>query len=529
MTRDSLNELHTLLSAVVDGTASEMQCADLTKRLAEDAEARRFYLRYLDMSAGLMGRVPPVPASSTRRGPWFAILTSSLMAASLLVGWFVSASARRNETPAIDGSVPSAGSTLPLGYVATILSASPTATLNDQPISPGMRLLPAAYVLANGSLEIQFDGGSRILFDGTSRFSLVSRRRVTIEQATFLFRGDPSCETIEIATPRSILRDIGTEYAAVIDGALEEVHVSDGSVQRSAEGHSSPSLTELIEAGAARRYESLSQRGVAIPLNAALIALSLDAPVAADESDNPTAYDGFKQGADGIQGLQSGYGWSGPWLSRKDSSLRLCSPGLAGEGSVSLRHAPPGSDGSDGNVSAAHRRLDTPIDLSKDGIYYLRYLVRRGPVGKKREHRAMIVLRTHGVSLDDEERNLSLIQIALRKHDSALVRLGEAVSRASLPQVPDQTYAVVAKIVAGSTKPDQVLVRLMAIDQLAEPDEPSDWSLVSDSVETDMLLDTLSLESTSDGQIEFGDICIGPSWKSVSLPRTPLLSKGTPQ
>jgi hypothetical protein len=77
---------------------------------------------------------------------------------------------------------------------------------------------------------------------------------------------------------------------------------------------------------------------------------------------------------------------------------------------------------------------------------------------------------------------------------------------------------VVAKIVAGSSQPDQVLVSLIAADRLAGSAEPTEWSLVSEDVDSDHRFDKLSLEFTSGGQIALGDLCIGPTWAAVAQP-----------
>jgi hypothetical protein len=156
--------------------------------------------------------------------------------------------------------------------------------------------------------------------------------------------------------------------------------------------------------------------------------------------------------------------------------------------------------------------------LSQDGIWYVRFLVRRGRVIAKDEHRATVVLRKRGLAVQEELEQNALIQIALRKDDTAMVRVADTLTRVSLPQAPGQTYAVVVKIVAGRVKPEQVLVRLMTADRLADSEEPAEWSLVSDSVQTDLRLDQVSLECVSRGRIEFGDLLIGPTWQSVATP-----------
>jgi hypothetical protein len=197
--------------------------------------------------------------------------------------------------------------------------------------------------------------------------------------------------------------------------------------------------------------------------------------------------------------------------------LQIASPGLSGDGSAAVVHDGAAKAAAELR-SAAHRKLDVPIDLSTDGIWYVRFLVRRGPAPPRDEHRALIVLRTRGLTTQEEIDQSALVQIALRKHDGVFLRVADTLTRASLPQVPDQTYGVVAKIVAGRSQPDQVLVSLMAADRLAGSAEPTEWSLVSEEVDSDLRFEKFSLEFTSGGQIAVGDLCIGPTWASVAQP-----------
>lgn len=519
MNRPARDHLHSLLSAVVDGTATDDQFAELSQRLASDAEARRFYVRYLDMNAALLGRTASPSEVPRRRAPWAAIVTS-LVAASLLLAWLVAPAARREERPASAEPVEVAvEDAVTRGYVATIASGGTGAVLNGEPVTKGMRLGPGPYALTAGAIDIQFDGGARLLFEGESRFTLHSRRSVAIERATFVFRGDQTCEPIDIATPHSVFRDIGTRYAAVIDARSEEVHVADGAVRRTSENSHDPIRQELITAGAGRRYESGGAGGAAIPLDAALVARSVAGRPRVAGDARPSAADDFHDGGERIGGAASGIGWLGPWVSHKGfPELRLVSPGLARESSMAVLHEASGSPATD-RKTAAHRRLQSPIDLSQDGIHYLRFLVRRGPTLPKDEHLAMVVLRTYGLTEQEEIDRSSTIKIAVQGDEGALIRFADTCARASLPQISGQTYAVVAKIVAGRTKPDQVLMRVMAAERLGGSSEPIDWSVVSESIDTDMRLDQVSLEFVSRGRAELGDVCIGPTWESVARPR----------
>jgi len=450
--------------------------------------------------------------------PWLAFV-SSLMAASIVFALLVM------PPPQGDGGRQLAGPTeiasgdgTPSSYVATVTAASADAILDGDPVRVGMRLTSGPYCLMNGGMGIRFDGGASVLLEDSARFTIHSRRSLEIDQGTMVFEGDQTCESIEVVSPHSVFRNIGTRYAAVIDAQGEELHVAEGAVRRTAGEGGEATRHELVEAGTGRRYGASAAEATSIPLDQALVARSLDDEAQAGSDAGPTVTDGFHGGGDRLRGTNSGIGWLGPWEAHKDS-LQLASPGLSGAGSVAVVH-----DGSGGHTGArrgaANRKLETPIDLSQDGIWYLRFLVRRGPVTSG-EHRAMVVLRTRGLTEAEELERNTLIQIALRRTDSVLVRLADSFTRASIPQVPGQTYAVVAKIVAGRAQPDQVLVSVMAADRLTGSTEPAEWSVVSESVDSDMRLDRLSLESVSSGVIAIGDICIGPSWSSVAQPLDP--------
>lgn len=516
--------LHGLVSAVVDGTITEAQAAQLTRMLESDPEARRFYIRYLDMSAALSGGADLPPVVRSQWGSWPAIAASlaavSLIAASLLVAWMsprVGPDVGRG-VPASESAARSVEPSATPGYVATIISISDDALLNGRTVSAGTRLIPGPYEVAKGKVTVQFDGGARVFFEGRPSFTLRSRRAMTVHRGTFVFQGDRFSESIEIVTPHSVFKNMGTRYAAVIDAHGEELHVAEGSVRRTTSVDAQPKRQEFIEAGAGMRYGAANGRWEPIPLDAALVDRSFDSVSADRSGDVPTVVDDFRgEGAERgeIDKLRSGSGWSEPWRSQR-GSLRIVSPGLTGAGSFAVRHDGSGKPAE--RRSAAHRRFEQPIDLSRDGVSYLRFLVRRGPQVGKDEHRVMAVLRSGRLTTEQEVEQGALIQVAFRKDDIAMVRIADALTRVSLPQIPGETYAVVIKIVSGSINPEQVLVRLMSADRLAGSEEPAEWSVVSESVSTDMKIEQLSFECNSAGSIEFGDVCIGPTWKSVTGP-----------
>lgn len=517
MNRPIQETLFGILSAVADGTASEAQVDELTRLLQSDAEARRFYVRYMDMHAALASGNLPRGNVRGRRTPW-GFMVASLLAASLLVAWI--AVSRLKPGALGDGAQASRmAEAAPAGYVATIASCSADAILDGKAAAPGARLTLRSYHLTAGNANIRFDGGARILLEGSTRFEIHSRRVMRIDEGTFVFHGDQTCESIEVITPHSVFKNIGTRYAAVVDSLREEVHVAEGAVRRTTGSDTEPKRHELIEAGVGRRYGLSGDSGESIPLDGVLVARSLDTGTPMASADSAVAMDDFRGGAARIDGLNSGTGWIGPWESRR-GDLRLSSPGLSGGDSSALVHDGTAKDAAAWR-SAAHRKLGSPVDLSADGMYYVRFLVRRGPAAPRDEHRATLVLRLRGLTTQEELDQGTLIQIALRKHDGVLLRVADTITRASIPQVPGQAYAVVAKIVAGRSEPDQVLVSVMAADRLEGSAEPAEWSLVSEGVDSNLRLDKLSLEFASGGRIDVGGLCIGPTWAGVTQPLEP--------
>jgi hypothetical protein len=514
MNRSDRDSLYALLSAVVDGTASEEQVVELTRLLQSDSGARRFYVRYMDMHAALSSGQLPRATVRAHRTPWVAIV-ASLIAASLLVAWLVVPPTRRGGGGDRAGELEIAvAKAVPAGYVATVASASTDAVLDGKAVVPGVRLTPGAYHLTAGGVSIRFDGGARILLEGNSRFAIDSRRAMKVHKGTFVFHGDQTCESIEIVTPQSVFKNIGTQYAAVIDSQREEVHVAEGAVRRTTGDADDKAQHELIEAGAGRRYDVADAKAESIPLDGELVGRSLEKGSPDASPSRPNVVDDLRGDSALLDGLKSGSGWVGPWGSPR-GDLRVSSPGLSGERSAAVVH-----DGAASAElkSAAHRQVQDPIDLGSDGISYVRFLVRRGPAPPQGEHLALVVLRMRGLTTQEEIGQSALVQIALRKHDGVFLRVADTLSTASIPQIPGQTYAVVAKIVAGRSQPDQVLVSLIAADRLAGSAEPTEWSLVSEDVDSDLRFEKLSLEFTSGGQIAIGDLCIGPTWASVAQP-----------
>ena len=195
--------LHEILSAVCDETATAEQIERLAERLRSDAATRRFYVRYLDMH-GRLNTLPALEddaadAPHAQRIPasrWPAVW-GSFGAAVTIAAFLLGGQMWKPADPAPEQAGPAVRP-----YVATIIDASPTSLLNGKSATPGARLAPDRFHLTGGSCTLRFDGGAQLFFDDSASFSIVSRNALHIDQAAFAFRGDVTCESILITTPR---------------------------------------------------------------------------------------------------------------------------------------------------------------------------------------------------------------------------------------------------------------------------------------------------------------------------------------
>jgi hypothetical protein len=524
-------ELQELLTGVCDETLTADQAARLAERLRREPAARRFYVRYLDMHARLLGLPglaavsdaserainPATVAAPLRRVARLVVPLAAVSVAALGLAMILRRPVGDREPPAVMvATVPPAlvTSDPPAtagAYVATVAAASPDARFGGRRVVVGARLLPAAFEVTAGSVTVRFDGGAEIFFDAGSRFRITSRRSLDVAEGAFVFQGDATCEPLAITTPQATLVDVGTQYAAVVKQGAEELHVVDGAVRRSVAGPMA-GPEEFVPAGVGRAYDDRAPQGRIIPIDAALVERSVHAAESPSVALPPDADDDFGTADESIDGLAGGQGWRGGWVAHRGLPPFAVAPsGLGPDGSGGIVHRSGGS-------RAAHRILEQPIDLGTDGVRYVRYLVRREADLPGDNNLAMLVLRKHGLTVEEELSQQSFVQLAVCRDDTvALKFLGESVrSSAVLP--PGATMAVVAKVVSGREQPDQIFLRVMPAERLADR-EPEAWTAVTASVATDFVFDQVSVEVVSRGTVWIDDIAVGPSWASIALPR----------
>jgi hypothetical protein len=564
MTPELWLELQRLLSGLCDGELTDVQQARLEEVLRDDAECRRLYLQYIDMHARLLVHprfsIAPVlsfdqrqesrPATTVgapaprsdyrarsgrgRRGLrvalHYVVVAAGTLAASLLAQVFwLGARAPQNGRPGPLQSLAAQGP----GYVATL-----TQTANcvwesaGQPGRAGSRLLPGELRLQEGVAKLHFDSGSDLVIEGPALLRVDSSSAATVLRGKVVFQADETAASFTLRTPSSRLVHLGTEYAVVVDADHEEVHVFDGEVHRTATMANGSAEPERLMAGQARRYEpTVEGAGRAVLLDEERFQREVRG-LLPDPAAGLLAYEGFDyRDAEVLRAGQAngGTGWITPWkgfarpLDEGNQNRLALNPSesLVRSG-LAVRSVGGCFDYT--GFAKYYRRLATPVRLDTDGVYYLSFLFRRqGPPADPLNALAVLLRTTD--ELDRELRKeradpQQRLNIGVGGANQLFTHLQGVGSRTPLPLSYGTTYLLVAKIVAGRSKPDQVFMRVYGPEEPIEREEPGSWSVLGQPLESDLVFDWLEVHINSKTRQTIDEVRLGTTWASVTAPWT---------
>lgn len=556
MTSDARLELHRLVSALCDGVLTDAELARLEELLLADEEHRRFYLEYADMHARLLGH-PRLRAGDASQAPsagtpklvggagqggreqagrrWsaqalrYGLVAALTLAASLLIQvawWGQQRPAVRPEArPAPKGAVPVAP-----GYVATLRQAvgceweGPSPSLRD-----GTRLPPGLLTLRRGFACVGFDGGTELLVEGPAQLRLETSAAATILRGKVVFRTDETAGPFELHTPSSTLTDVGTEYAVAVEPEGEEVHVFDGEVVRTPTA--SAASAEHLTAGEARRYDQPpdgSGRPVRIDPRRFVRQIADRASPFSDPSAGLLAYEGFDyKDPEALSNRQAsgGSGWSAPWVfdfarlpdrGKPDRHVLNVAEGLVRPG-TEVDHAGGSFDYT--GFTKVYRRLAEPIRLDTDGVYYLRFLFRRGSPSSDPINALAVLLRTDEEFRKDRYNPRLRLNIGVGGASNELfTHLHRRSSRTPLPLAYGETYLLVAKVAASGANADQVFIRVYGSDEQVGREEPGSWAVVGPLLNSNLVFDWVELHINSRSRQTIDELRIGQTWASVTAP-----------
>jgi hypothetical protein len=274
-------ELHYLLSALLDGTLEPEQQERLGELLRQHAEARDLYLAYFSLHADLTLRgdqrdvLPaamtgpstnpqektphakverPVPSRVARRsrlGLWGALGVSGLAAGLLLILMPPWRHGQRGPTSTAQASEA-------IDSTVAVLLQAPGAEWEETglPARAGAPLPPGWLRLKSGFASIEFYSGATVILEGPAEFQLISRTEAYCARGKLRATVPAQAQGFTIGSPKLGLVDRGTEFGLQVEaGGKTEVHVFQGKVELHDPSSSQQALPNELKTGQGVRLD----------------------------------------------------------------------------------------------------------------------------------------------------------------------------------------------------------------------------------------------------------------------------------
>ncbi|MBN9520451.1 hypothetical protein J0H58_18300 [bacterium] len=535
MTPAERTELDGLLSSLCDDQLTEAEQTRLEQLLA-DPDARRRYLRYVDLHSYLQTKQPaparaPEAARTGRQSRGWLRYGAAAVAAAVAAACatiLVQSLVFRPDAVVRDGSPADPGAS-PEVYVATLIRADGCEWDGPVPLVAGRRVGPGELRLKKGLARLVFDSNATLILEGGTVLRVESASAATLLAGRVVFRGDDNPEAFDLRTPRALLQDLGTEYAVAVGLEGEEVHVFSGEVRRLTTGAGGG---VRLNAGQARRFASdPADAGSPTALAPASFVRELPPLPVGAAAEGVLAYDGFDYPADvgpEAEGrANGGVGWAGAWqktLSRLKQERTPPHPVFNPTAGLSRPGATvPAVGGSFDfpGFAKAHRRLRTPVRMDADGVYYLSFLFRReGPQAEDLNALSVAFRTTDELDVEarDQPDPRMRMNFGMYRANEAFTHLNRVGVHLPLPLSYGQTYLFAAKVVTGRAMPDQAFVRVYAPDEAVGWEEPIAWSLVGPQVHSDLVFDWLQVHVNSRTRQTVDELRLGTTWAAVVHP-----------
>lgn len=545
MKNDKLNEL---LGALCNESLTEVQHQRLCEVLAADPRARQTYFEYLEIHlklaqwAGTEGHSLPltqlkqsldrmlpsqqiIDRRSNRVRSWIQL--GIALAATVLITLFARqallqdnlengqrASVDTKSFDSMDHNIQGAA------YMATLArSADCVWEGTHRPRFEGQRLLSQELRLEKGVAEFRLETGVLLVLEGPARMTINSNHSATLEQGRVVLHGDEMAKEFALHTPEAVLFDEGTEYGAYVDplGATE-VHVFEGRVRIEAHEDSRSETVqahEILSGGSASRLDVHGSQAVPLANKMFVRRIPASALPRVSSANDLLALENFDYPGPDLGNANGGTGWAKPW------QLSINEPGPPGASILSeeslsttaYSHIGKGGCFLQDGIGRSSRQLATPLRMDTDAVYYMSFLFKKSrgaPPGVTQY--GSVSFRSSDPSRFSDDRilfGMSSENYIIMGHDDQQVL--------NAPQLlTGETYFYVAKIVAGKTDPDQVLLRVFSPHERVDNSEPLSWNCVSRPHDNDTIYTNFFIYVGGDAAFQVDEVRIGSTWKSVT-------------
>lgn len=241
-------EIDMAIQRAFDGALTEAECVALRSILKSDPSARALYCEHAGLHQALIYRLSrgtaahkakPVVAARRKRDTHgrSRMLMIAAAAFALCAGLVLKLHSMRS-VATYQGTL---GSRFTIGNSADAMVGSISGKLGKG----------ATVNLIQGSLEVVTRDGARGIVLAPAVITLQSANRISLERGNAWFRVEKRARGFQVATPRMVVTDFGTEFGIVSKGdAGAEVHVFSGQVESG--GIHSPQAEVRLTSGQAR-------------------------------------------------------------------------------------------------------------------------------------------------------------------------------------------------------------------------------------------------------------------------------------
>lgn len=390
--------------------------------------------------------------------------------------------------------------------VATLLRADGARWERHGTLPEGRRLLQGRLRLLEGSAALLFDSGAVMLLTGPTDLDLESRGRA------LLLAGKVTVEASEaygftVRTPKGEAVDLGTEFAVSVEsGGATEVHVLQGEVawERRSE------KPRLLQTGQAVRFDS-TREGRAVPLTGKGFKELMQSIRPELPEKALVAYEGFEYPAGSIEPAQAsgGIGFKGPWRVRTPEET-----GRDPDPSTAMVIQRDGLRGGSLQFPAARtfriRPLAEPLDLGRDDVTYVSFLMRQEPVAQGEQSFFRLTFR----SSEDFTGHVVGFGMPPQRRPAIYRNRDNFNSSVGFETGPELFW--VCKIAARRDGPDEVFLKVFRPGEAAGSLEPASWTHQTSPFESEVRLDLLVVTGTGRGRQDFDELRIGKTWESVT-------------
>jgi len=299
-------ELIDLVQAYCNGLLEKDGQILLEQKLLQDAQARAFFLRYMNLDAALQEQVissaawsavdrhagtPPPDGRASRRTRRRARLVPACLGIAAAAAAVVLVAVLLRGTPPVEPVRPQASNPVQDDVldngVAVLAQALNVVWADRNPPHTGAVLPPRRLRVTSGILQFEFYSGARVVVEGPADFELVSMQRAICRQGKVRALVPPQARGFAIVAPQVELIDLGTEFGMEVDQLGQtDVHVFTGQVEYQKPVAAPGQAPRQINAGNALHFDP---SGAATPIPASADAFVSNDEVerrAADEAEN---------------------------------------------------------------------------------------------------------------------------------------------------------------------------------------------------------------------------------------------------